>query len=907
MLHFECDTWQAAALKELVEHKFVAWSTGTGVGKCLSTGEEILLANGVYYPIESLVNCVIPLISFDKNTRKQIVTTGQVFDNGIQSCVHIKTKAGCDIVRTKNHPLLSQDAGWMQAGNLSIGQKVAVPLRIDIPQQTAQQTLSDAEIKIAACLIADGDKSGYTYRFTQKLNPLLTSFRDAVEQVGGHLTCSYQEEQRAQTFRAVGITSITEKIFGSFFGNSYEKSVPPAIFSSPLNQIALFLNHLFGGDGCIENRILSERSGKISPKVSYCSVSKQLIKDVKRLLLRFGIPSIIRTKRAAATNSIHENETVAFELHIIRAKDVLAFIDKIGIFGKEVSLNIAQSLLSTNSYMQDEGEGSFDYYTPKIKEYIYLATKLLGVNQTFEGKRWRLPSNQGRGLSRVTVESYAERLNCDFLRFITADWIGWDEVVSVEDVGDQQTYGITVPETNVYVNDLLEHNTALLAVTILHFLSTRPFPKVPCTAPTQHQLFDVLWAEIAKWLRRSEMLSKAFKWTQTKVSLKGHEEEWFAVARTSRPKPGELAAEGLQGFHADNILFVVDEASPIEDPIFNAIDGAFTTAGAYAILASNPTRRSGYFYRTISDPEQVHYKVRNVDANSAKAVTKQSIDRIIGLYGKDSDYYRVKVLGIPPLVDFAALISDEQMYAAHAREILGDSGLPVVVSCDPARFGDDDSTMFVRKGSKVVERISAHGMNTMTIADIVVNLIITYTASVCLIDVIGIGAGVVDRVRQLLKEKKYYCKVIEVNVAEKAENEEMFANRRAEMYWHLRTRIDSISLPGLTPLLDEEAVVIKYSAEKKIQIQKKEELKSILGRSPNDADSLALLFYNEVCFPSLYASPTYFQIGEADTGKRIEEEGFMDWVKEPAAPFGAQKYSQFRSPWTEVSSPFWRN
>ena len=90
--------------------------------------------------------------------------------------------------------------------------------------------------------------------------------------------------------------------------------------------------------------------------------------------------------------------------------------------------------------------------------------------------------------------------------------------------------------------------SAVEAWTVIWFMSTRPFPKIPCTAPTQHQLFDILWAEISKWLRNNKALERELMWTKEKVYMKQYPEEWFAVARTAS-KP-----DALQGFHADDIL-----------------------------------------------------------------------------------------------------------------------------------------------------------------------------------------------------------------------------------------------------------------------------------------------------------------------------------------------------------------
>lgn len=78
---------------------------------------------------------------------------------------------------------------------------------------------------------------------------------------------------------------------------------------------------------------------------------------------------------------------------------------------------------------------------------------------------------------------------------------------------------------------------------------------------TKQQQHDVLWAEVSKWLENS-MVKNLLKWTKTKVYMIGHEQRWFATARTAN-KP-----ENMQGFHEDYMLFVVDEASGVADPLW---------------------------------------------------------------------------------------------------------------------------------------------------------------------------------------------------------------------------------------------------------------------------------------------------------------------------------------------------
>ena len=156
--------------------------------------------------------------------------------------------------------------------------------------------------------------------------------------------------------------------------------------------------------------------------------------------------------------------------------------------------------------------------------------------------------------------------------------------------------------------------SAVEAWTLIWFMSTRPFPKIPCTAPTQHQLFDILWAEIAKWLRHSKYLRNEFVWTKEKVYMKGHPEEWFAVARTAT-KP-----DALQGFHADNTMFIIDEASGVDDKIFEPILGALSTDGAKLLMCGNPTQLEGFFYDS-HNKNRASYKAFHIDGRNSSRVS----------------------------------------------------------------------------------------------------------------------------------------------------------------------------------------------------------------------------------------------------------------------------------------------
>ena len=120
--------------------------------------------------------------------------------------------------------------------------------------------------------------------------------------------------------------------------------------------------------------------------------------------------------------------------------------------------------------------------------------------------------------------------------------------------------------------------TGFEAATLLWFLSCFENARVVATAPTLHQLNDVLWAEVSKWQSKSPLLKEILQWTKTKISMIGSKERWYAVARTA------TTPENMQGFHEDNMLFIVDEASGVADPIMEAILGTLTGANNKLLL-----------------------------------------------------------------------------------------------------------------------------------------------------------------------------------------------------------------------------------------------------------------------------------------------------------------------------------
>ena len=222
---------------------------------------------------------------------------------------------------------------------------------------------------------------------------------------------------------------------------------------------------------------------------------------------------------------------------------------------------------------------------------------------------------------------------------------------------------------------------------IIWFLSTRPYPKIPCTAPTKHQLYDILWAEVSKWLRNNPVLEKDIIWTQEKVFMRGYREEWFAVARTAS-KP-----DALQGFHASHVLYIIDEASGVDDKVFEPILGALTTEGSRLFMAGNPTKLTGFFFDS-HHKNRAQYHTMHIDGRDSSRVDETFVQTIIEMFGEDSDVFRVRVAGDFPRAlpdSFIPMEWAERASEAPAPEIT--RAARVDIGIDVARYGDDSSVM----------------------------------------------------------------------------------------------------------------------------------------------------------------------------------------------------------------------
>ncbi len=399
--------------------------------------------------------------------------------------------------------------------------------------------------------------------------------------------------------------------------------------------------------------------------------------------------------------------------------------------------------------------------------------------------------------------------------------------------------------------------TGIEAVALLWFLTCFPFPRVVATAPTKQQLHDVLWSEVNKWMSKSPLLSQILKWTKTYIYMQKYEKRWFAVARTAT-KP-----ENMQGFHEDNMLFIVDEASGVADPIMEAILGTLSGANNKLLLCGNPTRRSGTFYDAFN-ADRALYQTHTVSSADSNRTNKDNIESLIRKYGKDSNVVRVRVYGEFPKQDDDVFIGSELPEQCSDRYY----SLPdnkknsyCILGVDVARFGDDETVIWKNMQGKLEIAFIRRGQDLMKTAGDIVRLYKQIIESefegmvYVNIDDTGLGGGVTDRLREVKREQNLYRMiVIPINAAEKIEVKDKSGKEAAERYNNLTTHMWACLKELLEnkdiELQDDSETIGQLSARKyyicsngKIELESKKEMKKRGISSPDRADALALSVY----------------------------------------------------------------
>lgn len=415
---------------------------------------------------------------------------------------------------------------------------------------------------------------------------------------------------------------------------------------------------------------------------------------------------------------------------------------------------------------------------------------------------------------------------------------------------DQQAEAMTALDTHDCVAVRSGHGngkSGAEAVLILHYMSTRgPRVKIPCTAPTKHQLYDVLWSELAKWHQEMSrnsagaLFASMFQWTKERFFHRDeeHKEQWFAAARTAtKEKP-----EGLQGFHSDNVLKIVDESSGVDDASHETLDGATGLYETKEFHGGNPTRNQGAFFDMWHKSKGI-YRTFTWSCLDSPLAPKKFIEKIVARYGKDSQVYMIRVLGRHFLGEGDSYIPYHLAYEATYRDVPLDKTAPIVMGVDVARFGDDETVVAVRQGDVFFPLHRFSKKSTMETVGFVRLLAKKFKPAQIFVDEIGLGAGVYDR----LEELGYPVTGINVAEAPATEHADEFVRLRDELWGLARMALEARRIrfhdnDDLDLVSEYTTPKFKLTSDGKTKIESKEEMKRRGKASPNGADACNLTF-----------------------------------------------------------------
>lgn len=391
--------------------------------------------------------------------------------------------------------------------------------------------------------------------------------------------------------------------------------------------------------------------------------------------------------------------------------------------------------------------------------------------------------------------------------------------------------------------------------------------KIPTTASAWRQLTNFLWPEIHKWARvldwdrigrepfgQYELLQRNLKLTYG---------EAFAIASDN--------PAAIEGVHADQVLYLYDEAKAIPASTFDATEGAFSGAGndendieAFALASSTPGEPNGRFYeiqsRATGFEDWTPIRVTLEDTIKAGRNSQSWADQRKKQWGEESAVYQNRVLGkfassqedgvIPLSWVEEAVERYEDLVLEHK---LVDGRLTFdqlhTVGVDVSRSGGDKTVMAMRYGNVITElRHSAHE-DTMSTTGRVIGAV-GDTKAIPIVDVLNMGAGVVDRLRELGKP------VIAFNASKRSKRKDSsnsfgFVNCRADAWWRMRELLHpeslaEIALPPDDKLIgDLTAPTWKVMSGGNIQIESKDDIKKRIGRSTDDGDAVIQAFWEE--------------------------------------------------------------
>ena len=387
------------------------------------------------------------------------------------------------------------------------------------------------------------------------------------------------------------------------------------------------------------------------------------------------------------------------------------------------------------------------------------------------------------------------------------------------------------------------------------FISTRIGGSVWVAANGEPQLRTKTFPEISKWVSRginseffdtNAMSIQPATWFRNFIESPQGLQKSTRYYYTSGQLWSEESPDAFAGAHNfDGEMAIFDESSGIPDVIWSVQQGVFTEniVDRFWLSFSNPRKNSGAFFECFHKNRDL-WRNTQIDSRTVEGVSQQTYKNIIAEYGEDSNEAKVEVYGQFPSVGDNQFIGTQVVDEALEREKYNDDNAPVVLGVDVARFGNDSTCIAVRRGRDLDALYTYKGLDTMQVVGKVIEIIDKHNPDLTVIDEGGLGAGVVDR----LKEQRY--KVRGVNFGSRADSV-AYANKRCEIWGAMREWLKTASIGSSGPNAKQDNQRLKddlcspnykLNSSGAFQLESKADIKKRGMASPDQGDAIAISF-----------------------------------------------------------------
>jgi len=468
---WEFTYYQKEMIADFSHH--VSLCCGRAVGKCLHKDSRILDINtGEVDTIKNwfLRQDLSGIASINKDLQQE-KSTAKITFNGVKPCFSIITAKGFSTKVTEEHPFLT-NKGFVPANELKIGDHIAVPNSLNY--FGTNENFSESEIKIIAHFIAEG---------TYKVGSITTTENNTLQDI--YTYASEIEHKVRKDKITYFITNGIPKVKGKYlqlledlnlrYCHSYDKFIPKEIFMETKEHISLFLRKLFDGDGWVTKE-----------EVGYATTSERLAKDIKHLLLRFGI---------IASLGFKENKHKGcWWISIKNYDNLISFRNNIGfsipkkIEGLNKAICRAKNAYNQADIIPIENYRDYKYPRKSWNGRIY-PTKL----------KYYPTRKKALGITNIDV---------DLQKHLDAD-IFWVRIKEIKSIGLHETYSIeTSPTHTLVADDIYSHNTVSIVHIFLWMLVNNIYPSdyICYTVPNKVHL-DPVWNSLVRSLRSNSLLS----------------------------------------------------------------------------------------------------------------------------------------------------------------------------------------------------------------------------------------------------------------------------------------------------------------------------------------------------------------------------------------------------------------